>query len=208
MNTSTFRKLSELHQRHGAREFGKICQKLLALAFRAAGCGHVVERGVQGVDIDAAWEGERYAAEIKTTKKWSVSLAKKDIAGLASRTKDGYRPLLGILRLAPLSNWILADASSVPRGNCPIDSLRPYRLPSLERRLCPLFDELVEVHAEPTLRGSQAYLDNIFQETGVTVLPSDSLESTYRRRGLPGLPRSLGEMEFIRSSERELQVRP
>ena len=59
MKTATYLRLCRLHAAHGPRIFGKVCQKLVALAFQEGGCSHVVERGVQGVDIDAAWEGAR-----------------------------------------------------------------------------------------------------------------------------------------------------
>jgi Holliday junction resolvase len=173
MNTASYRRLCALHDRHGPREFGKICQKLLALAFRAGGCPHVVERGVQGVDIDAAWEGEKYTAEIKTTRSSTVYIAPKDVTGLESRSRDGYRPMLGVLRLSPLSDWLLVDAIHLKAGGVSIDLLRPYRHPSLEPRLRVLFDGVLETHFEPTHIESQTYLDRILREWGVQVLPCE-----------------------------------
>jgi Holliday junction resolvase len=169
MQTTTYRRLCLLHQRHGPREFGKICQKLLALAFRAGGCDHVVERGVQGVDIDAGWGAAKYTAEIKTTKKSAIHLASKDIAGLAARRADGYHPLLGLLRLAPLADWLLVDATSLTVGTVPIDSLRWLRCRELENRLRPLFDTVLDLHFEPTLREAQACLDRALRTAGVVV---------------------------------------
>ena len=52
-----------------------IAQKLLAIGFHLAGFDRVVERGVQGVDVDAVGNpGERYATEVKTTQKEAVHL--------------------------------------------------------------------------------------------------------------------------------------
>src|SRR5437867_10489327 len=103
VNSQTYRWLRRLHHRHGPREFGRICQKFMAIAYRLANFEHVVERGVQGVDVDAA-RGchEKYTTEIKTTESRSVTFHQKDVDGLSSRAKDGYTPLLGILRLSPL----------------------------------------------------------------------------------------------------------
>lgn len=173
MRTSTYRWLCALHERYGPREFGKIGQKLLALAFRAGGCEHVVERGVQGVDIDAAWGAVKYTAEIKTTKQVVVHLAAKDIIGLASRRADGYHPLLGVLRLAPLADWLIVDATALTTGTIPIDLLRPLRCRTLEDRLRPLFDTVLESHFERTLLEAQGYLDRTLRECGVVVVPDD-----------------------------------
>ena len=73
MNTSTFQRLQQIRHKFGPGIFGKIAQKLLALTFYEAGFCHVVERGVQGVDIDAATEDAiRYTLEVKTTEGESV----------------------------------------------------------------------------------------------------------------------------------------
>ncbi len=156
-----------LYGQHGPRQFGKICQKLLAVAFRAGGCDHLVERGVQGVDIDAAWGGIKYTTEVKTTTTAAIHLAAKDITGLRSRQADGYHPLLGVLRLAPLADWLVADAATLRVGTLPVDLLRPYRLRDLELQLQPLFDGVLEAHFEPTLRAGQYYLDQTLAALGV-----------------------------------------
>lgn len=78
MKTETYDKLKKLYDKYNAQEFGKICQKLLALSFCNAGYGHIVERGVQGVDVDAVKEnGERYAIEVKTSKYDTINFQKK-----------------------------------------------------------------------------------------------------------------------------------
>lgn len=167
MQTAAYHRLYALRERHGPREFGKICQKLLALAFRAAGCRHVVERGVQGVDIDAAWAEEKHAVEVKTTTERRVLLGVKDVLGLASRGADGYRPLLAVLRLTTLSDWLFADAARLTAGYCDIELLRPRRQAALEQRLRPHFECMLERHFAGALQNAQTYLDGMLQEQGV-----------------------------------------
>jgi hypothetical protein len=179
MRTPTYRLLSRLHHRHGAREFGKICQKLLALTYRLAGFAHVVERGVQGVDVDAGNGRERYATEVKTTQKGSVPFQQKDADGLSGRATDGYIPLLGVFRLASLSGWYLARAEVLRPGVLLIESLRPYRFKDLEQRLQPSFEEAVEGHFEGILAGSQAYLDRVLREAGVEAIIDPTPRTTH-----------------------------
>jgi hypothetical protein len=164
---ATYEWLQELYARYDAREFGKLCQKFLALSFRRAGYGHVVERGVQGVDVDAADGDVKYATEVKTTINHSIAFQDKDVAGLRARECDGYRPLLATLRLSPLSDWLLADAEHLEAGVFTLDQLRPYRRRELEAAICPLFAAVVDEHAEGTLAGAQEYLDSVLRRVGV-----------------------------------------
>lgn len=170
LSTELYCSLKHLHTRHGAREFGKIVQKLLAIGFRFAGFDHVVERGVQGVDVDAVGKpGERYATEVKTTQKEAVPFATKDINGLAARQQDGYHPLLAVLRLAPLSELFLVHTATLRCGRLQIASLRPYRFHELEGRLQPCFVRAVLEHFEGALTGSQIYLDGVLRKHGIEV---------------------------------------
>lgn len=168
MRTTTYQLLTKLHRRFGPRRFGVICQKFLAIAYREAGFAHVVERGVQGVDVDAA-NGfcQRYAIELKTTRKDSIDFKRKDFNGLMSRRQDGYLPLLGVLRLGPLSDWWLAVASELCAGRLCIQRLRPYRRKDLEEFIKPFLDSVIEEHFEETLYGSQTYLDEVLRGRGV-----------------------------------------
>lgn len=170
MRLDTYRWLCLLHERHGAREFGKIGQKLLAIAYRMAGFGRVIERGVQGVDVDAANGGpDRFSTEVKTTTGTTVLFQAKDAAGLAARRADGYQSLLGVLRLSPLSEWHLADAEHLQVGRLALESLRPYRRRDLEDRLRPCFVTALEEHFEEALVHAQSYLDRVLHDMGIAV---------------------------------------
>ena len=168
MKIETYERLRRLHERYGAQEFGKVCQKLLAISFGMAGYGHVVERGVQGVDVDAAEEnGERYAVEVKTTTRQLVQFEQKDAEGLENRRKDGYQPLLAVFRLFLFSEWYFVKADRLKPGGIPFDSLRPYRLRTLEDRIKPYFDQAMEEHFKGAMERSQAYLDGVLREKGI-----------------------------------------
>jgi len=170
MKTETYERLKCLHDKYGPQEFGKICQKLLAIAFQMAGYNHIVERGVQGVDVDAGGEsGEKYAIEIKTTITKSVNFEQKDVEGLQKRKADGYQPILAVLRLERFSDWIFAKADIIRRGSIYIDSLRVYRLRELQKRICPFFDKVIKEYFEGARQEGQRYLNNILQQRGAEV---------------------------------------
>lgn len=173
METRTYELLECLYQEYGPREFGKLCQKLLAISFQMAGYSHIVERGVQGVDIDAAGEsGEKYAVEVKTTASEYINIEPKDVDGLKKRKKDGYQPVLAALRLDRFSDWILAKADEIEPRRMYIDRLRAYRLPELEERIRPLFNKAVEEHFNRTMQDAQKYLDDVLRQKGVEVRQS------------------------------------
>jgi hypothetical protein len=172
MKTATYDLLCRLHDHYRPRAFGKLAQKLLAISYRLAGFRHVVERGVQGVDVDAAnGSQERYATEVRTTVSLWVPFHQKDADGLASRGQDGYQPRLAVLQLRPLSEWRLLRVERLRVGRLLIESLHPYRDRELERRLQPCFDETVEAHFDGSLAGGQSYLDRILRELGAEVRP-------------------------------------
>jgi hypothetical protein len=167
MQRATYECLTDLYARHGPREFGKLCQKFLAITYRRAGFGHVVERGVQGVDVDAAGGEVKYSTEVKTTINHAIVFQDKDVVGLEARKCDGYHPLLAALRLSPLSDWLLADAEHLQAGVFPLDQLRPYRRRDLEEPVRALFAAVVDEHAEAALAGAQGYLDNVLRQLGI-----------------------------------------
>jgi hypothetical protein len=167
MQQATYVWLTRLYDRFGPREFGKLGQKLLAVTYRCAGFVHVVERGVQGVDVDAAGDYGKFSTEVKTTIAHAILFQPKDVDGLKARKCDGYHPLLAALRLSPLSDWLLADADQLNAGVYPLDRLRPYRRRDLEDRVRPIFAAAVSDHADRTLAGGQRYLDGALRLLGI-----------------------------------------
>jgi len=170
MRVDIYEKLEKIHKIYGPREFGKICQKLLAIAFQIAGYDHIVERGVQGVDVDAASNDKtKYAIEVKTTTSTAVCFEQKDADGLQGRKEDHYHPVLAALRLDILSDWIFAKADKIRPGSIYIDLLRPLRMKELENEISHFFNQAVQKHYEGTVDGGQSYLDNILRQKGVDV---------------------------------------
>jgi len=150
--------------------FGKIVQKLLALSFHDMGFINIVERGVQGVDIDiTSKSNKKYAVEVKTTEKFSIPLSNDNVQALRDRTCDGYQPIIAALRIAPLERWILAQVpiDEIQTGNILIDSLRPYRMRALEGQLSPKFDDVVREHFKDLMKGGEQYLKQELRKVGV-----------------------------------------
>lgn len=175
LRTETLKLLQRLQKKFGVRgtpsgTFGKIVQKLLAISFHEIGAFNIVERGVQGVDIDITLESnQKYALEVKTTEKLSIPLTPDNIQALLDRTHDGYQPVIAVLRLNVLENWIFAKVpiNEIPKGTVLIDKLRRYRMKDLERQLEPRFDIVVQKHFKGVWDKGEQYLKENLRKVGI-----------------------------------------
>lgn len=167
MKVSTFEHLQQIRDKFGPGIFGKIVQKLLAVAFYDAGFSHVVERGVQGVDIDAVdGDGKRYTLEVKTTDGNRITMSEENIKGLKDRAKDSYIPIIAALRMQPFEDWILGGipVAQLQRGSFLLSRLRAYRVRALETLICSAFEAIVNQHFAHVLKGGEHYLSEILEQ--------------------------------------------
>ena len=112
MKLEVHQRLSELSTAAG-KEYGKLVQKLLAIALLEAGAESLTDRSTQGIDLEATFRGKKRAIEVKTTESGAVSLGKKDLEGLAAREADGMRAYVAA-HYRPHA-VALADANGAPR---------------------------------------------------------------------------------------------
>jgi len=172
MKVNTFQQLQQIHQKFGSRVFGKLAQKLLAITFIDVGSDHVVERSVQGVDVDAAsLEGDNYTLEVKTTSGQNIPISRENIEALKDRAKDSYIPMIAALRVHMFENWVFAKIplSDLRPGSIPISRLRAYRIKSLETKVCPTFEEVVNEHYSGVLEQGEHYLNRVLAQKRGTI---------------------------------------
>ena len=126
---------------------------------------------MQGVDIDITGiPDQKFAFEVKTTERLSISLSSEKVDALRDRTKDGYSSVIAVLRLAPLEDWIFAKipVDEVPAGAVLIESLRRYRMKDLESRLSAIFDKIVQKHFDGIMKKGEQYLKEQLRQAGIT----------------------------------------
>jgi len=177
MKSETLELLQMLQKKFGIKgtpsgPFGKIIQKLLALSFHEMGCTNIIERGVQGVDIDITFESnQKFAFEVKTTKKLAIHITPDNVQSLLDRTHDGYQPIIAVLRLAPFENWILAKIpiDEMPTGKIRIEKLRAYRMNYLENKLNPKFEIVVRKHFTGVCNRGEQYLKEHLRKVGIAI---------------------------------------
>ena len=167
MKVDTFQHLQQIRAKFGPGIFGKIAQKLLAVALHEAGFFDVVEREVQGADIDATnIMGKKYTLEVKTTDGESIPISRENIEALKDRTKDGYLPVIAALRIQMFEDWVFANIplGNLKPGSLPLSRLRAYRIKDIETSVCPAFEVVVNQHFSGVLAGGQYYLSQVLAQ--------------------------------------------
>lgn len=164
MKLEVHRRLSSLSAETD-KEYGKLIQKLLAIAFLEAGAQSVTDRSTQGIDLEVDISGVPRALEVKTTEGGLVRLAKKDLDGLAAREQEGARAYVAVLGMRLLDEWTFARffrGELQPAQSLSVTQLRPYRDADLERAVTDTFPAAVLEHALVASRGQRA-LDEVLR---------------------------------------------
>lgn len=177
MRVRTFQQLHNIRKKFGPGIFGKITQKLLALTFYATGYSHVVERGVQGVDIDVAnTQGKRFTVEVKTTDGDTIFISKDNIDALQDSEKNGYVPVIAALRIQMFEQWIFASIplNQLRAGSIRLSRLRAYRVGGLEASVNPAFETVVNQHISGVLGRGEQYLLEILAQRRAEQTPEFS----------------------------------
>jgi len=159
----THARLSELREKTG-KEYGKLIQKLLAIALLETEVESLVERAIQGIDLDVTIAGRRYGFEVKTCETDEIRLGAKDLQGLERQIAEGAEAYLAVLGSGLLDEWMFVryHPGEIPSGkNLSSFRLRPYRNHDLERRVRTAFDRAVERHTTTAIHDRQPGLDRL-----------------------------------------------
>lgn len=149
------------------KEYGKLVQKLLAIAFCEAGATRVVERSIQGIDLEVTTsDGRNIALEVKTAQDEALSFGKKDLDGLARQAEDGLEPYFAVLGSKLLDEWIIAryfEDEIEPARKYRLTQLRPYRDTGLEDSIRAEFDDAVIKYSGLPDANRQGALDEVLR---------------------------------------------
>ena len=165
MNPQTHRMLQDIRSRTG-KEYGKLLQKLLGIAFLDSEVERLVDRCTQGIDLEVQLGGARLAFEVKTSEEDQITLGKKDLEGLQRQLDDGAEAYVAVLGGGLLDSWLFVRYSpgELPSGRkLSTFQLRPYRNRELEERILRPFEEAVARHANTAICERQAGLDRVLE---------------------------------------------
>jgi hypothetical protein len=146
MKHEVYRRLSELSEASD-KEYGKLVQKLLAIAFCKAGAIRLIERSIQGIDLEITLPDERQiAVEVKTAQDQTVKF--------------------GVLGSDLLDEWILARyhvGEIRPNQQYRLTQLRAYRDTELENQIRQHFEEAVVEYTNLPETNRQGALDEVLR---------------------------------------------
>lgn len=163
MNQQVHEKLRALSAEKG-KEYGKLVQKLLAIAFLESGAEGLIERSIQGIDLEVRLAGRRLALEVKTCEGGSLTLGKKDLDGLDRQCAEGLETYVPVLGDRPTDDWIFVRYAPLELPSAKqlsLFKLRAYRDRELEARIARAFEAAVLTHAAVAAREGQSGLDGV-----------------------------------------------
>lgn len=129
-----YQRLNKLSKQAGM-EYGKLVQKLLAIAFCKADAQQVIERAIQGIDLEIKLpDGRKIAIEVKTTKKRDLVLSRKDLDGLDTQIKEGRETYFAVLgsQMTDKLMFVRYIKNEIRANTYPLSSLDTFRDCSLE----------------------------------------------------------------------------
>lgn len=146
------------------KEYGKLAQKLLAIALLDAGAEGLTERSTQGIDLEFVFRGKPRAIEVTTSESGAVTLGNKDLDGLRAREQGGARAYVAVLGNRFLDEWLFARFHAgelQPSQSYSLTQLRPYCDHDLERAVARTFPDVVLKHADVAASRGQPALDEV-----------------------------------------------
>lgn len=155
MTYHPYSQLVGLSEKHGAQEFGRVCQAMLELTLRRAGF-RTRGRPVERPDISAERSSEKYAIEAKAPVGGRVSVTKRDLDGLKEFESAGVIPVLAVLLVEPSPRWVMANARNLKPGAYNKMALVVHDIAALSREVNPLFPAVLSEQFDVALgRGSE-----------------------------------------------------
>ncbi|MEM4730111.1 MAG: hypothetical protein QXH42_10195 [Thermoplasmata archaeon] len=157
MRTKVHSQLRRLWEKHGAHEFGKICQILLGFCLNRLHFRIKIFQLSGRPDIVAIRNKEKFAFEVKTQSGSEATIKPEDLNGVKEYPE---RAIIAVLSYPDLdSSWVLVRADEIKAGRWPIPFLKQHSIPSLEEELNAVFPEILEEYFSYAELGTKVLYD-------------------------------------------------
>jgi hypothetical protein len=142
MRARVYSQLEKLWEKHGAHEFGKICQILLGLCLLQLKFRIQIFQLSGRPDIVAMRSAEKFAFEVKTQSGSETIIKPEDLKGIKDYPEYA---IVAVLSYPDLDcSWILAKADNIRARKWPISFLKQYSMLPLQDELNEIFPEVLE----------------------------------------------------------------
>lgn len=142
MRAKVYSRLEKLWEKHGAQEFGKICQIFLGFCLLRLQFQIQIFQLSGRPDIIAMRGKEKFAFEVKTQSGSEATIKPEDLDGVK---KYPEYAIIAVLSYPDLeSSWVIAKANDLRDGKWPIAFLKQHAIPPLEKEINEVFTEVLE----------------------------------------------------------------
>jgi len=161
MKTKVYSQLEKLWEKHGAHEFGKICQIMLGFCLIQLKFRILIFQLSGRPDIVAKRRNENFAFEVKTQSSSNATIKPEDLEGVKEYTENS---ILAVLSYPDLDcYWVLARADNIKAGKLPISFLKQHSIPLLEEEVNRIFPKVLEDYFSTANLGTSV-LYEVFNE--------------------------------------------
>ena len=162
MGYQAYKQLKRLHNKHGAQEFGRICQALLEISLfkelRYDGRGREVERP----DIQMKRANVKYNVEVKAQKRSKFSITQRDLNGVLDPTDEDTLPIIAVLDFGPNPRWLMLDARHIRPGTHRKLGVQIHLIEDLSEDVNSAFPGVLERCFETAFKGGSASIRSAF----------------------------------------------
>lgn len=149
-NYRVYSLLDSLNKKFGPHDFGRLCQVLLAIAFKTAGYKISLFQLSGRPDMIVVKEDKGFCIEVKAPTCNQVTLKKEDIDGVCNQ---GYSPIICINTYPEVKpKWIFLDAHKLKPGTFRSTSLEKYNS-GIPEDINNTFSLILEKYHENSLNG-------------------------------------------------------
>ena len=161
MRTKVYSLLEKLWEKHGAHEFGKICQILLGVCLLRLKFRIQIFKLSGRPDIVALRNNDTFAFEVKTQSGSEAAIKHEDLEGVNDYPEHA---IIAVLSYPDLDcAWVLARAGDIKAGKWPISFLKLHSIPLLGEELNRVFPQVLEEYFSAADLGTTV-LHNRFNE--------------------------------------------
>lgn len=172
MRTETHIALNKMLEKYSENQMGKILQCLLGLSlYEILKCPPecINIKLVEGVDIIVECKDFKYAIEVKTTTGEQINIGEKDFEGLKKYKQNGYTPLMAILKIDLLSQWLFINPERLKKkSSWNINELYTDDIyKNLSKKVNEMFEEMVLKYAQKVQDNGSSSLLEILKENKI-----------------------------------------
>ncbi len=148
----TWAELNDLSRSLDWSEFGKVCQCLLAIAFKSLGYSVSHFQFIGRPDFVAEKPPSNLSVEAKSSLGRSVVIKRQDILGIEGL---GHTPVVAVLTYPDLTTrWLIVETCELSARTYSKTELTAFSRQTVEQEVSEAFSSIISLHKTRALQGA------------------------------------------------------